>query len=201
MRAATFVGILTLLGMIACKRPAEGGREARTPGDEIVATRPDTAHGVVFPEARVASLLDQCSRPTPHDVVGYWTPTSAEIVALEARLPRALKTALSRAAPEFSKRVRPDDYYRQYGGVVHRDGRRTVYVNGFLQTHSEVVSRIRAENSDHPERLSEFPPEFRSSEWWRDISAKVCDGGEAYFGVEYDPAARTFDAIAFNGHA
>ncbi len=145
----------------------------------------DSAHGTVFPKRLVAGLLHQCSRPTPDDVVGYWTPTSVQVAALEAGLQSML------AAP---------DYYRQYGGLVHRGGRRTIYVNAFPRFLVDAHIRYFAKYRDHPERLLNFPPGSRDANWWRSVPGIVCDGGDAYFGVEFDPVTGRFESLHFNGN-
>jgi hypothetical protein len=62
---------------------------------------------------------------------------------------------------------------------LQRANRRTIYVNGLRQP-SQSTAEILA---------------------WRTNPIDVCDGGESYFGVEFDPATKTFSHFAFNGHA
>ena len=40
----------------------------------------------ILPPEKGASLLLQCSRPSPRDVDGFWKPTTSEIMDLESRL-------------------------------------------------------------------------------------------------------------------
>lgn len=84
--------------------------------------------GVILsgPEGRM--LLQQCSRMSPEEVTGFWTPSGEEIEQLEA------------AFFEFIKDKRPpnrdfllNDYYRQYTGFM-RGGKKFIYVNGFSHT-------------------------------------------------------------------
>ena len=63
---------------------------------------------------------------------------------------------------------------RQYAGITIAGSKR-IYVNG-------------------------FPSQMDSGDW-RHRAMVVCDGGPAFFGVEYDPAERTFSGFAFNGVA
>jgi hypothetical protein len=44
------------------------------------------------------------------------------------------------------------------------------------------------------------PPGFRRFDWHRQVVG-VCDGGPAFFGVEYDPATKRFSHFEFNGIA
>jgi hypothetical protein len=63
---------------------------------------------------------------------------------------------------------------RQYGGITIAGSKR-IYVNG-------------------------FPNQMDSGDW-RNRAIVICDGGPAFFGVEYDPANRTFTGFSFNGVA
>jgi hypothetical protein len=65
--------------------------------------------------------------------------------------------------------------YRQYLGIV-RAGRKLIYLNAF-------DSRTWAD--------------YRTS--WRNKALIICDGGDLFWGVEFDPATKTFQHLAFNG--
>jgi len=62
--------------------------------------------------------------------------------------------------------------WRQYVGIVV-GGKKLIYVNGF----------------------STQPP----LEHWKTEPVIMCDGGQAAWGVLYDPVKRTFSELAFNG--
>ena len=64
------------------------------------------------------------------------------------------------------------DYYRQYAGFT-RKGRKMIYLNAF-----------EASTADKK---------------WKTRAVVVCDGGDLFFGVEYDVQSRTFHALSFNG--
>ena len=71
-----------------------------------------------------------------------------------------------------SQAIRESKHYtRQYMGIV-RDGARRIYVNAFAGEEGEE---------------------------WRFAPVNVCDGGRAYFAVEYDLAAGKFDRFEVNG--
>ena len=55
------------------------------------------------------------------------------------------------------------------------------------------------EHRNDPAALRNFPPAFRDSDYWRGVPTVVCDGGEYYFGVEYDPETGRFRNFSFNG--
>jgi hypothetical protein len=160
----------------------------------------DARDGVVLPPSEARKLLHQCSRESPGKVDADWTPAPIQIRDLEARLPEALTSALQRRAeigrkalaamPAAQRTVRerraqldyrPSSFVRQYAGFVIA-GRRVIYVN--------ALPKISVENPN-------LPPVFQED--WRHVADIVCDGGIAFFGVEYDPATRRFDHFAFNG--
>jgi hypothetical protein len=95
-----------------------------------------------------------------------------DIDILEARLPQAL----ARAGTLPVLKHAPRGWARQYVGIV-RGGRRYLYGNFF------------------PEDVSHEP----GTAWLR-TALQVCDGGPAFFGVEFDVAAGHFTHVAFNGH-
>ena len=127
--------------------------------------------GVIFPPDRAQTLLHQCSRGTPGNVEGFWLPQIAQIFELEQRLPGILEKNLS------GQQHSPiGDYKRQYAGLIVKK-RKIIYVNGFRSSRED---RGRA---------------------WRTDPMIVCDGGNAFFGVEYDPQTKTFQSLVFNGIA
>jgi hypothetical protein len=144
----------------------------------------DPNDGAIFPEDRAKNLVDQCSRASPVPLEGIWLPDQKQIKELEARLPNALDDALAKRG-EYQDRYR--DFARQYAGfVIH--GRKIIYVNAFPRGMIDENKRFAAlRNKPEPD-------------WHRDAE-HVCDGGPAFFGVEYDPEAKTFSHFEFNGLA
>jgi hypothetical protein len=87
--------------------------------------------------------------------------------------------AIEQQLPELLRKsghkLKLSDSYRQYVGItVH--GKKLIYLNSF------------------PESV---PSE--SGLDWRAKAIIVCDGGDAFWGVEFDPAENTFHEIQFNG--
>lgn len=80
---------------------------------------------------------------------------------------------LREAAPDLLLDL--DSYGRQYAGATGEDGRRLIFANFFCDPES----------------------------WdnWRTQLLIVMDGGDCYFQVLYDPAARTFVSLSINGEA
>lgn len=122
------------------------------------------------------SLARQCSRVSPGPVEDVWTPTDAEVDALENHLILLVARELGEAGQSPS----PGGYYRQYAGFVI-GGRRVIYANG--------VDETAVEREPNPQRPFD----------WRTQPIQICDGGAITFGVEYDPATRQFSNFAFNG--
>ena len=65
--------------------------------------------------------------------------------------------------------------YRQYLGIV-LTGKKLIYINAF---DSLTMA------------------DFRAS--WRNKALIICDGGDVFWGVEFDPATNAFQHLAFNG--
>jgi hypothetical protein len=134
-----------------------------------------TARGVILSGSIATPVFTQCSRPAPRDAAADWTPSIDEIARLEERLP-AFVSGLGDHGPS-----RPlGEYRRQYVGFS-RGAHRYIYVNAF-----------RRDLSDDDPR-----PEYR--DYWQRAAVVVCDGGDAFFGVEYDVEAGRFGSFAANG--
>lgn len=119
------------------------------------------------------ALASQCSRPSPGPVESTWSPSEADVAAIEDEL-------LLRVARELEQRGEspsPGGYYRQYAGFVI-GGRRIIYVN---EVDEQAIDRSG------------------SSFDWRTQPVRICDGGPITFGAEYDPATHRFSNFAFNG--
>lgn len=102
---------------------------------------------------------------------GVWTPTPDQIAELEAMLPGFLQT-LSSISPDLDDRL--PGYTRHYMGYV-ADGHAYILVNAFCS------------NPGGGDSLSE--------------PVIVMDGGDCFFYVVWDPAAREFVAFQANGEA
>lgn len=163
------------LALIAasCAPPPAPAPEPSQPQTAPV-LHPDQRTILTDPEA--LRLAHQCSRVSPGPVQSQWTPTDAQIAALEPTLATVIATHLQAAGLQPS----PGDYYRQYAGFVI-GGRRVIYINGV--DHSAIE---RNPDPAHP-----FD--------WRTQAVSICDGGPVTFGVEYDVATTYFSVFAFNG--
>lgn len=133
----------------------------------------------ILPGEQVPVMLRQCSREAPEAGEASWQPGEADIAALEAALPAALRDRPETRgdySPAFDWSRAPEGWGRQYVGIV-RGGRRFVYGNF------------------HPRRLYRDDPIAD----WRTHPVIICDGGSVFFGVEYDVEAGRFTHLAFNG--
>jgi hypothetical protein len=167
---------ILFLALAACApattRPAP---EGAVQGEVAALWTADTRTILTGDAAR--DLAHQCSRVSPGPVSDLWTPTDAEIAALEDQL-------IHRVASELEQRGEspsPGGYYRQYAGFVV-DGRHIIYVNGVDD---------RGIDSDPG-------PAFHPGNW-RTYAIQICDGGTITFGAEYDPATQQLSNFAFNG--
>lgn len=127
------------------------------------------------------SLAQQCSRVSPGPVEGVWTPTDADVDALEDDLLLRVARELESAGQVPS----PGGYYRQYAGFV-LGGKRVIYANGVDES---------AVGDERDTREAVRVPGYS----WRTHAVRICDGGTITFGVEYDPATRQFSNFEFNG--
>ena len=140
----------------------------------------NTADGAVLSANAAEGLLHQCSRATPQHVTGTWMPTSQDIHNLETRLPAALDVEAQKRGPRYEQQT---TFRRQYAALV-MGSRRIIYVNAFPR--------------DAGDPAKDGTPAARNFDWRRE-PVVVCDGGPAFFGVEYDPEKKVFGHFAFNG--
>lgn len=130
-------------------------------------------HSVILPVSEGPALMKQCSRGSPKDVDGYWSPTPSQVIEIEKRLPEMLSK--SEVLSKSGYKLELSDSYRQYMGItVH--GKKLIYLNSF----------------PGPAKSGEFRD-------WRTKAATVCDGGFAFWGVVFDPTDNTFHDLEFNG--
>ena len=144
--------------------------------EQAPALNPDW--GAVLPADQALTFARPrlCNRPAPGPADGVWTPDADVIRRLESALGVELQAALD-LSPERSGRPRiAGDYYRQYAPLVI-GGKRIVYVDGFHRGH--------VDNN----------PKFS----WKTTASRVCDGGQLFFGTEYDVTSGRLSKIIFNG--
>lgn len=169
---------------IAC-----GGGEAET-REEAKQTMGSTAStspfGAVLTPDAGRKILDQCSRSTPSLVTRFWTPSSDVIAEMEAQLPMVLSNLKGQYESLDST------YYRQYVGLVHLNGKRTIFVNAFDRKFIASLNRMRAQVANGNRSSS------ADTVTWRKDPIVVCDGGERFWGIEYDPEQQSFGQLRVN---
>jgi hypothetical protein len=134
---------------------------------------PDLPKGAtIMPTSRAADILHQCSRQTIQDAEIFWAPTKEDITTLENLLPKYLSNS---GVAKPSKALA--HYYRQYIGVTTH-GRRLIYGNFFSK------SFVEGHGYD-----------------WHSDPVNVCDGGDNFWGIVYDPKTKKFQPPQYNGEA
>ena len=105
---------------------------------------------------------------------GYWTPTEADVRALEAEIETFLgqdDVGAAAAAPDLLDRL--PTYFRQYVGIGE-DGRRLIFANFFCDT-------LGAD--------------------WTAEAVSVDDGGECFFRLRFDVERGVYSELQVNGEA
>lgn len=166
------IALLCLTGLAGC-----GGSVWATNSSEAASEAAMPADAVVLPGAAIPAMLRQCSRQAPTAGEGGWQPGAADIAAVETAAAAALRERHASGDPDWSRF--PRDWRRQYVGIV-RGGRRFIYGNFYSRGVDE---------------------DARDPDQWRREPIIVCDGGSAFFGVEYDVEAGRLTQLAFNGNA
>jgi hypothetical protein len=132
----------------------------------------DTMDGVIFvgENAEGAGVAFDFSEP----IIDYWTPTEADVAALEAGLPTFLESEIP--PDHYNRRIleRLYLYKRQYFGLTLEAGQPVIYANFFC--------------------VDEF-------DYWLESLVFVMDGGECFFQLLYDPATDSFSRLRVNGFA
>lgn len=156
------------------------------PLGQIHAEGYQTAIGTVLDERHMRAVLHQCSRDAPENVSGSWMPEKSQIDQLEANMLSALtKADLKRITDHFA------EYRFQYLGLL-LGSRRIIYVNAILSLQSKGDS-ISSYSIGAPSSLCTEPHD------WRNCPVVGCDGGRAFWGIEYDPDSQWFDYFSSNG--
>jgi len=130
---------------------------------------------VVLPETEAARFRDLCSRPGVPAFQGTWTPTPADITAMESRF-RRLRRTKSRECCVLGFSVdRLEKFDLQYVGVMI-NSQKFIYINAACSA-------------------------TRDAQWSTRAYSSVCDGGGCYWGALYDVEKGQFSHIASNGSA
>lgn len=184
-------GLFAVLVLSSCGRTDD--RNVRSPsasGDQPLII---TTYGAVLPATVGKKLLAQCSRSTPWSL-RFWNPSLDDVMGLEKRLPSFLDSVTAQH-PAMREGIREARYYRQYIGIVRWNGKRLIYINGFDRRYAEVINRSRLQSARATGKTN------ADTVRWRRYPISVCDGGQMFFGLEYDPAAKAFAHFRTNTSA
>ena len=144
------------------------------------ATQPDLPPKTTVLAGPAAGFqLPACSRATAGPVDGGWEVEDSHVTAMEAALAQVLPALAERDGYDIGTenpdpltyRMNDPRWQREIFGIT-RGGRRILYAN-FVP--------------------ADILPDQRH------LPTNVCDGGPAFFGVEYDVAAGRISHVAFNG--
>lgn len=135
---------------------------------------------IILDSTKAYETVRQCSRYAP-TIEGSWNPSAKQIKELESLLYKVYDLKAVECCLIGVEIIDLNEFYRQYAGIIV-DGKKLIYVNAFSK-HS----------FDYSSRLEKFD--------WKKEPYVVCDGGEFYWGVCYDPITKEFIDLAFNGVA
>lgn len=124
-----------------------------------------------------------CSRQTPPGVERIWTPSADQVRAIDERLAGYL-----RAGPDCAPSSPLSEYYRRYSGFV-RAGRELVYVDAIDRHEFELEDNRRYDGAEKGETPLEK---------WQSGDFRMCDGGDGFWGVEYDVGSGSFLNLRIN---
>jgi hypothetical protein len=136
----------------------------------------------VLPVSEGNRLLAQCSRPAPQHVIQFWQPSADEIDELEIALEQDLEKREKAGKPVPAKNLA---FHRQYIGFIQRVGagpQEELFIYGNFYPAGEA-SRWRKRQNEAAEPVS------------------ICDGGNAFWEIVYNPSTKTIEGIQFNGFA
>jgi hypothetical protein len=108
------------------------------------------------------------------DPEAYWTPSQAEVAALEAGLVDYLQRELSEGMWGYRVWERLPEYGRQYFGLVF-EGERLIFANYFCNTSDDMN--------------------------WQEQYVLVMDGGDCFFRLLYNPQTGEYSNLIVNGEA
>lgn len=139
----------------------------------------------LLPVSALSATMKQCSRATPN-ATGAWTPTTAQLLDVESQLPQLATLAAQQGmSPSLGDRTAS---FRQYLGVIV-GGHRFIYVNAAASKEKPAkVAHMAGKNTGTPFQAEPRP-------------IIVCDGGNHFWGVLYDPETRQFSQLKTNGFA
>ena len=131
-------------------------------------------YSTTLDESKGELLLSQCSRWTPEDISGYWTPAQNDVHEIEQIFKKVygLRTTNGQTIASLDK------FAFQYVGVTIKR-KRFIYINAF-----------------HLDNDAEFVTFYKN---WKTEPVVMCDGGDFYWGVLFSVDKSKFKDLAING--
>ena len=126
--------------------------------------------GAVVAEEYTETVLHPCTRPGPAPIDSIWSPDSSAIRQFEAGLAAYLRSA---------------SYQRPGHGPTFPLSQYRGWFAGFVQGRTQWIYGAFARQT--------------SGSMTAPMAFKWCDGGGAYFGVEFNPLTREYRNLARNG--
>jgi hypothetical protein len=127
---------------------------------------------VVLPESAAKETAHFCSRPGPGRFDGTWTPTKTDVNAMEAQIEKISKLQIQ--GDKGTQIDHPDQYYRQYVGIILRK-QKLIYINAICEQTLQSDPHI--------------------GKFWKTHVLIVCDDGKCGWGVIYDTATGVFSDL------
>ena len=160
------------------QRGSTSGEALAPPADPSTTTPFVPEWGAVLPAIEGFKVARPCSRRRPDKIMDVWIPDREVIARFDRELAPLVQGALERSPMPRKPTWSSGSYYRQYVGLVI-DNRRVVYANAFLPL------------------VTPHTPTGVSDTWQTQI-VNACDGGERFFGAEFDVESGRVKYLAFN---
>jgi len=132
--------------------------------------RTSSFEGVIFTQQN-AELLNRILGD--NTISAYWTPSQADVIALESGLNNYLQSVATRFPQGPPSEERLSEYHRQYLGIIE-EGRRVIYANYFCEDG----------NQD-----------------WENQFVMVQDGGICFFQLKFEVGTSRYYDLQINGEA
>jgi len=157
--------------------------------------------GTIFPEEIAPLVANQCSKGNYNG--DFWVPSIDQVQLLEKHLPKYFE--------EKHINLRHgglDTFRRQYVGI-YINGEKAIYANAFhskagaiFSTNNKSPEYLEIANERRRKKLSKYVDIVRLPNdllTWKHYPINVCDGGELYFGINFQLKNIQFSNLIFNG--
>ena len=142
--------------------------ETEEPTNRLIRT--STFEGVIFLQQNAESIRSLLGDSR---ISGYWTPSQADVISLEAGLNNYLQSIANQfpQGPPTGEQLM--EYHRQYLGIIE-EGRHVIYANYFCKDN----------NQD-----------------WENQFVMVQDGGSCFFQLKFEVGTSRYYDLHINGEA